>query len=363
MEKIGLIRLANQHIQGQRFKSVTDVVDWMGAMQAQDLNSAKWAIGVRLPGSTEKDINSAIDNAEIIRTHLLRPTWHLVASDLYPILLALTAPGINKSLKYRRIQLNLDEVIFKKSNPALTELLKNGNHRTREEIMTGLAGLIPDLDSSKMNHILMEAEMNGLICSGKIKNKIPTYALVQERIENYNHGKENFDHEAALKIIASRYFKSHGPATLSDFIWWSGLTAAECRKAHDMVKDELTAEKYGTIEYWLDKESFETERSLIPEVALLPAFDEFIIAYKDRSSVITGENHDMAVSSNGIFRPVVVYDGQVIGLWNKAIRKDKLQVTINYFIKPAKSIQTKLKASVEEYAVFLGLKKSEIMGP
>ncbi|HLN54012.1 MAG TPA: winged helix DNA-binding domain-containing protein [Lentimicrobium sp.] len=360
MENTGLKRLISQRVGGNHFTTASEVVDWLGAVQAQDLNSAKWAIGLRLPGSSEKIVDEAINDASIIRTHLLRPTWHFVSAANYPVFLALTAPNINSALKYRRIQLNLDDTLFAKSHPALEEMLRNGNHLTREEITAEMASIVPDLDSSKMNHILMEAEMNGLICSGRIKNRLPTYALSNERIEKFSlNGK--FDKDNALKLLAGRYFRSHGPATLNDFIWWSGLSAGDCRKALAMVKDGLISEREESAEYWFDPSMHKAAVVEVPEIAMLPAFDEFIIAYKDRSAVITYENHGMAVSSNGVFRPVIVYDGQVIGLWTKTSKKETLIVSVKWFVKPAKPILEKLKESAYAYARFLGLKSIEIL--
>lgn len=358
MYNIGLRRLVGQHVNGKHFKSVVELVDWMGVLQAQDLNSAKWALGVRLPGSTQKMIDDAIDSAEVIRIHILRPTWHFVSAENYPLFLALSAPNINAALNYRRIQLGLDEKLFAKSNPALNELLKDGNHLTREEITVELENIFPDLDSSKMNHILMEGEMKGLLCSGKMKNKLPTYALVKERINvNTEH---KIDTDFALNKLASCYFRSHGPATLADFVWWSGLSSGDCRKALSMVKDKLMVEKEGKFEYWYDPEQLINNNNEPPEIALLPAFDEFIIAYKERSAVINLENHGRAVSANGIFRPVLVYEGQVVGLWNKTIKKDTLQIAFDWFLKPNKSVQKKFENSANDYAKFLGLKNSEV---
>ncbi len=361
MENTGLKRLICQRVRSSQFKTVTEVVEWMGAIQAQDLNSAKWAIGVRLLGSTEKTINDAIDKADIIRVHLLRPTWHFVSAQDYSVFLALTAPNINSALKYRRIQLNLDDSIFSKSNPALNEILHNGNHLTREELTAEMSTIIPDLDSSKMNHILMEAEMNGLICSGRIKNKMPTYALTKERIDDSGKLNGSFDKDKALRLLANKYFKSHGPATMSDFIWWSGLSAGDCRKALSFIKKDLTIAKVGTNEYYYDANEVESSMDTLPEIALLPAFDEFIIAYKDRSAVLNFENHELTVSANGVFRPVIVYDGQVIGLWNKSVKKGTLQISVKWFIKPGKSVLSKLNSYAGEYADFLDLEKVEVI--
>lgn len=150
---IGLLRLISQHIGGNRFASIKELVSWMGAMQAQDFASSRWAIGVRLPGITEDQVIDAINQGEIIRTHLMRPTWHLVTAEDYPLILQLTAPAIKASLKSRRKQLELDDTFFKRTNPALMRFLSNNNHLTREELTQLLSVEIKDIDSSRMNHI------------------------------------------------------------------------------------------------------------------------------------------------------------------------------------------------------------------
>lgn len=349
---IPILRLVNHHLGGDLFETPLSVVSWLGALQAQDLNSAKWAIGVRLKDSTEKLIDEAINNGDIIRTHLMRPTWHMVAADDYLKLLWLTAPNIRSSLKSRRKQLDLDESFFKKSNPTLENILSGGNHLTREELMIQLSMTIPDIDSSRMNHILLEAELDGLICSGMIKNKQHSFALVSERLKSKTN-KVDFNRDEAIALITCKYFLSHGPATVKDFSWWSGLSIGDCNKGLEMVKNKLEFAENNKVKYLFNGELNDTlkDRSF-----LLPAFDEYIISYKDRSSVLTIEHHGRAVSANGIFRPVMVLDGQVVGLWNKSIKKDVLQIKTEWFLKPQKSIIREFEEAGLRYATFLGLK-------
>lgn len=388
MQNIGLMRLAAQHVAGNKIASVAGLVSWMGAMQAQDLNSVKWAIGVRLPGSAEDMVDDAINKGEIVRTHLMRPTWHFVSANDYPVILELTASNVKATLKSRRKQLELDEEYFKKSNPAIQRVLANQNHLTREELMSELSITLPQLDGSRMNHVLLEAELDGLICSGVVKKKQHSFALRSERFNDDGNSNKTstLSRDEALYMLALKYFSSHGPATISDFNWWSGLSMTHCRKALEMVKGKLLSDNEGTQEYWFAEVSIagidnvSTLADIMPgapsglhhenmnknatntsitgssnSVQLLPAFDEFIISYKDRSAVLKYEDHSRTVSDNGIFRPVIVLDGQVIGLWNKIIKKDKLSLNTTWFITPDKTIKHQVQIAAVAYARFLGL--------
>ncbi len=155
---IAKIRLISQQIAETKFKTVKDIVDWMGAMQAQDYAVAKWAIGVRLPNSTDQVIETAINNGEIIRTHLLRPTWHFVSADAIYWMLELTAPQIKASLKSRHKELELSETIFAKSNTIIEKALRGGKHLTREELMAELGKGKIATDDNRASHLLLRAE-------------------------------------------------------------------------------------------------------------------------------------------------------------------------------------------------------------
>lgn len=367
MENIGMMRLAAQQVTETRFRNVPELVTWMGAMQAQDLNSVKWAIGVRVEGSTEELVDKAINDGDIIRTHLLRPTWHFVAAADYPAILELTSESVRATLKSRRKQLELDNEYFKKSNPALQRLLENNNHLTREELMTELSMTLPNLDSSRMNHVLLEAELDGLICSGVVKKKQHSFALRSERFRD--SASAVFNREESLAMLTYKYFRSHGPATINNFNWWSGLSMTECRLGHELIKDKLISEKQANQVYWFSEDSMKVltdessstkkVRNKVKYFHLLPAYDEFIISYRDRSAVLTYEDHNKTVSDNGIFRPVIVLDGQVIGLWNKTIKKNGLKIVPDWFITPTARIKDQLAIAGKEYAGFLGVLSSD----
>ena len=347
-------RLQNQQIAATNFKTVKELVGWMGAMQAQDYNQAKWAIGVRLPHLTEAQIESAFNQGEIFRTHLMRPTWHFVSADDIYWLLELTAKQIKSTTKSRNRDLGLTEAVLEKSKEVLIKSLEGNRALTREELsdQLNLAGI--NTYEQRMPHILMEAEIDGIICSGVMQEKKQTYSLLAERIPV----KKSLLKEEALALLAKKYFTSHGPATLPDFVWWSGLPIADARKALEMNKATLISETFGTDTYWFS-DSFSRTASLPDTVYLLPAFDEYLISYKNRSSAITLENHTKAISNNGIFRPIIVVNGQISGLWKRTIKKDTVLIELDHFRPHSKKEIRLIEKAAESFGHF-SAKKVEV---
>lgn len=354
-------RLISQHIGGTKFKTPKDIVQWMGAMQAQDYAMAKWAVGIRLPGSTDKLVETAIDRGEIIRTHVLRPTWHFVSADDIHWMLELTAPHIKPLLKSRQKELELSEPVLKKTNKIIEKALANGNHFTREELVKEFKRSKIATSDNRLSHIMLWAELNGIVCSGKVKDKKQTYALLAERIPD----KKKWTKDAALAELAGRYFLSHCPATLQDFIWWSGLSVANAKHAVEMIKPAFVAETIGSQTYpkGMDYHWFPNS-FLAPEInnrsaCLLPAFDEFIISYKDRSAALNTEHHSRSISQNGIFRPVIIINGQVRGLWKRTIKKDKLIVETEFFRPQNKTSKKLIEKASKTFGHFLD-RKTEV---
>jgi hypothetical protein len=182
-KSISQTRLACQQIAGTNFTTPKEIVSWMGAMQAQDYNMAKWAIGVRLPGSTDAAIEDAFNKGTILRTHVLRPTWHFVSADDIYWMLALCAPHMNVSMKSRHKQLGLDEKIFAKSNSIIQKALEPGKHLTRPEIMSELNKNNIETQDLKSSHLMFHAELTGIVCSGNMRGKEHTYALLEKRVK------------------------------------------------------------------------------------------------------------------------------------------------------------------------------------
>ncbi|MGE5420325.1 MAG: winged helix DNA-binding domain-containing protein [Chloroflexota bacterium] len=352
---IANLRLANQQISAGELASPKDLVYRMGALQAQDFRSVKWAIGLRIPGCTADVVDKAIDDGDIIRTHVLRPTWHFVSPGDLAWMLDLSAPKIMPSLKYRQDFLGLKPEILSRSNEIIAKSLK-GRQSGREEIAASLKSEGIELRTggdtveNRLSHILLWAELSGIICSGKTSRDKQTYALISERIPA---GKKPARKEA-LGMLASKYFKSHGPATLKDFGWWSGLSSGDIRTALEIAGDELESTEIDSVKYWYGKT--QQPANDVKRAWLIPAFDEIIISYTDRSALMSSDNHGKAVSSNGIFRPVLIVDNLVAGLWKTVKAKDRLIVEITSFRSLKKQEKKLIEEAAEAYGSFTGLK-------
>jgi hypothetical protein len=342
-------RLYSQQIAATKFKKAKDIVSWMGAMQAQDYNMCKWAVGIRLPGGTEKTIEAAIHKGEIIRTHVLRPTWHLVAAEDIHWMLALSAPKLKASLKGRHQQLELTDAIRKKSNSVIEKALTKHGHLTRDELVKELQRAKIAVDDNRSSHLLFWAEMEQLICSGCLKEKEPTYTLLNEWVTK----KKEFTKEEAAAQLAYTYFTSHGPATLPDFVWWSGLNITDARKGLAAVTNKLHEEKIAGQSYFMSG-SFVMPPAQEASVYFLPAFDEYIISYKDRTAIVTPAHQKKTIFENGLFRPTIIVNGQATGTWKRTVQKDKTIVGVQFFKPAPKSLQALIKKAAAAYGGFLG---------
>lgn len=346
--EISQIRLASQQVSTSKYKSAKELVSWMGAMQAQDYAMCKWAVGVRT-GCRETEVQKAIDSGQIIRTHILRPTWHIVSADDIHWILALTAPQVKQFMKSNNKLLGLTDEIFRKSYKLIEKELSKGEHLTREELATILQQSKINTLDTRLSHILGMAELEGILCSGCYKDGKQTYALLAERIPN----SIKINKEEALHKLAYRYFISHGPATLADFTWWSGLSVKDAKQAYELIKDDFISETVDEKNY-LFHHSFMNIKSKKSSTFLLPAFDEFLISYKDRSASISTEHMRKAFSNNGIFWPVIVVDGQAVGVWKRTAKKDEVRLEVDLFYEINETIGKKIQQHGERFAKFLG---------
>ncbi len=321
----------------------------MGAIQAQDYSMSKWGIGLRLCNPDEKMVESSYDNGEILRIHVLRPTWHFVSSEDIHWMINLTAPKIKSSLKSRHKQLELSESIINRSFSVIENKLCDGISLTRGELADEFHKVGIKTDANRLSHILFCAELEGIACSGPIKAKKQTYSLLADRVPK----KKELSRDEAMAELAKRYFTSHCPSTIQDFAWWSNLSLTEIRKTIDSIKSEFITKTTDSGQY-LYPLSYEEPPLNKTSAYLLPAFDEFLISYKDRSSSLPLINNKKAVSDNGIFFPPVIVNGQVVGVWQRSIQKEKVIITLNLFQALNKSILKLIGKRACQYGNFLG---------
>ena len=349
---IAQLRLVSQHLVGAKLKTVKDVVGRLGAMQAQDYPMAKWAIGVRLPHSTNRTIEAAINKGEIIRTHLLRPTWHFASAEDVRWMLELTAPQIRSSMVGRHREMGLTGPVLKKSYTVMEKALRGGMHLPRDELIAELGKAKIATDGGHASHLFLSAESEEIICSGGLKDGRQTYALLDEWVPK----TKSLPKEEALAKLAARYFDGHGPATFQDFVWWSGLPVNHARQALESVKREFRFETIDSQTYWFSG-AFSAAKPPAESAFLLPAFDEFLISYKGRLASLPHENHHKAVSNNGIFYPIIVVNGRVTGTWKRIIKKSQARpsptIQKKYFERPDKTEAALIDKAEARYLRFV----------
>jgi hypothetical protein len=320
-------RLHNQHITRRTLETPQALVEWLGAVQAQDFAAAKWALGLRLQGLTDDDIEQAFTDGAILRTHVMRPTWHFVSPADIRWLLSLTAPRVHAASAYYNRKLELDDAAFKYTNTVLAKTLQGGKQLTRDELASALqqAGIATE-GEQRVTNIMMRAELDGIICSGARRGKQFTYALLAERAPH----ARMLARDEALAELTTRYFTSHGPATIQDFVWWSGLTVADAKAGLAMLTSHLQPETINGQTYWFSP-SMQPVQDLSQTAYLLPNFDEYTVGYTDRSAIFDALHTHKLDPRGGLLTNTMVLDGQVVGTWKRAFKKNAVVIEANSF--------------------------------
>jgi hypothetical protein len=350
---IAVQRLHNQGLIGPRYRTPAEVVGWQGAVQAQDYAGAKWAIGQRMADVTDAALDQAFDAGAILRTHVLRPTWHFVAPADIRWILALTAPRVHALNAYYYRQLGLDEAIFARRDTLLAAALAGGNYLTREELRVRLHAAGIAAEGLRLAYLIMHAELEACICSGPRRGKQFTYALLDERAPE----AQTLDREAALSELVLRYFQSHGPATARDFVWWSGLTVADARGGLEALRGRLTCETIDGKEYWWSPAP-PAKPAPEPSAYLLPNYDEGLASYQDRGAVVAGAAAESSVTDRSAFPHHVVIDGRLVGRWKRTLAKARVTLALQLFRPLGDAERLALESAVARYGQFLQLPAS-----
>jgi len=313
---IPLLRCCNQQLLNPVFESPREVVSWMGMIQAQDFAAAKRALAIRLkcadPYLALAKVEQALDEGSVIRTHVLRPTWQLVASEDFYWMNSISRQSNERActsyMKQNGISITEEE--FARAHRLIADALKGGVTMTAGQIRQMLSD--KGLAESKLPHVtyyLAFAEYRGLICSGRLNANKSTYALAEERISaisSINGSTVVPERQQAIVQLAGRYFQSHSPASLKDFVWWSGLRVTEAKKA---IEELPELESFG--EYYLYKDS-RCRGTLKGQRMLLPAFDEYLVGYANRNDVLDPAFKHLCISRNGMFAPVLLEEGKIV---------------------------------------------------
>ncbi|HLZ26443.1 MAG TPA: winged helix DNA-binding domain-containing protein [Chloroflexota bacterium] len=353
-------RLRNQRLTGPPFASAMDALAWFGAVQSQEYASAKWALGQRTRDATEADLDRLFDAGAILRTHVMRPTWHFVAPDDVRWMLELTSPRLTASLAGWDRQLEVDATLVTRSYTVIEAALGGGSHLTRSQLATRLAQAGIAAVGPRLANLVMHAELDGLVISGPRHGKQFTYALLEERVPRARQR----DRDEALAELTLRYFTSHGPAQVQDFVWWSGLTTADVKRGLALAAPYLTQEVIGENSYWSFADVPEGSARYspradesAPSVHLLPNYDEFMVAYRDRAaSLDPSRGLDTTLLSRGsVLSQVVLVNGQVRGGWKRQIVGSEVVVELALLDVLDTAADAGLQVAARNLARFLGV--------
>ncbi len=342
-------RLTNQCIDSVAFDYPGAVVHWMGMVQAQDYLGALWAVGLRLGRGSEATIERALVDRSIVRTWPARGTLHFVAASDVRWLLDILTPRVIARSAGRYRQLGLEEVDFDRARDLWSDVLQGGRQLAREDMYQVLEKGGISTAGQRGIHILGRLAQEGVLCFGTREGKQQRFALLDEWLPP----APTKPREEGLAELARRYFSSHGPATLPDFVWWSGLTMADARAGIEAARPHLLSEAIGGQTYWLSAST--PPAALAPTATLLPAFDEYLVGYKDRSAVLDPLHAIRVNAGGGMLNPAILIDGQVVGVWKRALRKKAVVVTPTWFSPPDEAQEQGFAQAAQRYGAFLGL--------
>ena len=343
-------RLQNQHIAGTTFAKPSDVVRWLGAVQAQDYLGSLWAIGLRMQNATEQIIEQAIADRTIIRTWPMRGTLHFVAAEDVRWMLQLLTPRVVANNRWRLKQLDLNDAVLARSKKLFARALSSGKQLPRDRMYQVLEAAGIATAGGRGLHILGQLAQEGILCFGRRQGKQQTFALLDE----WAPAAKPKRRDEALAELARRYFTSHGPATFQDFIWWSGLTTADARAGSEMTRNHLGQEHINGRTYWFPL-SMPTPRDNRTTSYLLPPYDEYTVAYKDRSAVLSPSCAQHLDAVRGILGPALVIDGQIVGTWKRTLEKGSVVITAHPFRSLKKAEKQAFAAAARQYGEFLRL--------
>lgn len=353
-ESIARRRLIAQRLAAPTFQTPAAVVSWLGAVQAQDYLAALWAVGLRMKSATEALVEQALKGRSIIRTWPMRGTLHFIAAADARWMLELLAPRIiAQNARRLKRDFDLDARTLARAEKAVVRALPGGRQMRRDALYQVLDDAGIDSSNQRGLHVFFYLAHQRVICFGAREGKQQTFALLDDWVP----AARPWTREESLAELATRYFTSHGPATLRDFTWWSSLTASDAREALSLAKPNLEREEIDGRDHWFAPSSLRPSvpSSLRPSVFLLPAFDEYTVAYRDRDAVLDPAHRKLHSTGYGLLNPAIVIGGRVIGSWKRTLSDGQVVITPALFEPMAKSARDALLPAARRYGQFLGV--------
>lgn len=343
------LRLQRQGIGAPLGRDATETVRHLLAVQAQDSAASQWALGLRTYGTAEADIERAVRERRIVRSWPMRGTLHLVAAEDLRWMLSLLASRII-ALDSKRIErdFGLHERALGLCREAVVYALEGGRTLSRPALYAALAARGIDVAGPRGLQILGRLAHEGLLCQGPREGKQPSFVLLEEWIAPH----APLDQDEALARLARRYIAGHGPASVRDLAWWSGLTLRDAQRAWDLARADFSVMHQDGIEYGFVECDVSPGK---PAVHLLPAFDEYLVGYADRSAMIAPADLRRVVGANGLFNPTVIIGGRVAATWKRELRKDRVDISCLPLRALSASELKAITRAAKDYGRFLGL--------
>lgn len=350
------LRLHHQWLARPSGRRPEEIVAHFGAVQSQDFAMAKWALALRGTDLTEAHVAAAFDAGAILRTHVLRPTWHFVAPADIRWMLKLTAPRVRAQVLRNDRLHGIDPALISRSRTVIERALRGGVHLTRDELQSALACNRITVAGPGLANVMIHAELDGLVCSGPRRGKHSTYALLEERVP----AGPTFDREAARAELTRRYFQSHGPATAKDFSWWSGLALTDARAGIASLGRELACIAWEGSDYHFPAGP---EPTAIRGAWLLPNYDEFTVAYADRSLLIgPGFPTKRDPRADPIFTNVIIINGLIAGNWGRTLTTKEAKVSLSPFTPLSTVARSAVVRASDRLRTFVGRPAGPVPG-
>ena len=297
--------------------SPADAVRHMAAMQAQDYHAVLWAVGLRTGNATQADVEDTVACGDLVRTWPMRGTLHLLARDDVRWMVALLAPRVQAANATRLVRaFGFDAPTLARGRTLVEQILADGAPVMRATVYARLEAAGFASGGQRGLHLLNWLAHESVVCQGPREGKQPTFVLMDAWVPT----RAPLDRDEALHRLALRYLQGHGPATVADLAWWSGLTQKDAQRALALAAAELEQETDEGTTWWWRSDTPASSRSRV--IHLLPAFDEYLIGYRDRSPVLDAVHARRVFSVNGLVAPTVIVDGRVVATWKRGSTAD-----------------------------------------
>lgn len=345
-------RLQNLLLRGAPMPSPGAVLRRLGAVQSQDYGPAKWSLGLRADNVDDATVEDAFARGDLLRTHVLRPTWHFVAPEDIRWMLQLTGPRVHALNSHYYRKTGLDPATVGRATKLVGAELDGGNALTRKELAAALDGTIPESPSA-LAYLLMHAELEGVICSGPRRGRQHTHALLDERVPP----QPTLTRDAALGELVRRYFTSHGPATVKDLRWWSSLTMADIRGGLQMVGSQLDHFAVDGRTYWWAPSADPPPPAPSPVAELMQPYDELFVGYQETKGLVDPERRwGSPQAGTTIPNGVLIVDGRLAGHWKRTISADTVHFDVLSYETPDGPLSDALQVAADAQGRFLGLR-------